>query len=1160
MKFLVLGPVEIVTADGRAALSAAKHRTLLAVLLMHANQVVTADGLIDALWDGRPPASAAKTLQTYVSQLRRELEPGRPGDWRMLRTAEGGYRLHVDQDQLDADRFERLAGDGRRALRQGDPAAAAAWLRAALALWRGPAYGELADAPFARAEAGRLEELRLAAVEWRAEADLALGAHAEVAGELEELATREPFRERLWAHLILALYRSGRQAEALRAYRQLRDNLADQLGIDPNPELRRLEERILRQDPSLDQTAPPDETRAARLRLPPTLAAPPRAPLVGRDAELGRLRRAWAECGAPGRRMLVLSGEPGIGKSRLAAEFARLVLADGGEVLVGHADEEPMAPYQPFIEALGQHEGLAGAAARLPEAVRSRLAVLLPAALPGAVLPRSEGGELDRFHLLAAVAALLAEVSRASPLLLVLEDLHWADRATLAMLVHLARSPERTALLVLVTARDTDPGAGNAWVSAVDDLWRHRLAEFVRVPTLRESEVAELITGYVGHRPPGELAAEVGRATDRNPFFVEELLHHLVEAHAIEPGTGRWPAATEIEEAGIPEGIRRVLTRRLARLSAAATQLLHISAVLGREFDFTLLSRLTGWEDRQVIEAVEEALRAGILSERGTSWVASYSFRHALVREVLYSGLSQPRRQGLHLRAAAAIQAAGPLDTAGVAAAALHLRLAGALADQATVAELSLRASEAAAGVYAWDEAVAHLRAALHALDWTAAPPAERARHEERLGVLIHRAGTDLREGIGHLEQALARYQALGDQLAAARVHSRLGMHLTTYPAALDVAAGMAHYQAAKAELAHQPATRQLCYLYIGMAMGAVFGVRTEELDDASRRAVELARTLDDESLAGWACYHRAWWAFNQGRLKESHSMHERMYDTAGRLHDTGMGAWAAFGRALFHGVYLTDPLTARRWCTRGLALPQLDAHPRQRASLLDQLGQAAGSSGELAEARRIAADLDRGTVLERMLLYWSGDWEEAEAAWLAASERDARSGDRLDGTLNAYWLGRVRRLLGRHDAAHSALAEGLTVAVQGPQLPAEVMLRAELALLAADCGQPKAGRADLARCQEIIAIGEDWRGIAGRVAMAAAVLAASEGKPAEAAGTFDAAVRTFRAHACQWDEAEAWSLRAKALPTETGRQRDTAATLYLRIGASPRWIPQPAN
>jgi DNA-binding SARP family transcriptional activator len=1155
MQFLVLGPLEV-TADGRSVrLPAAKHRALLAALLVRADQAVSADILIEALWDAQPPASAAKTLQTYVSQLRRELEPtAAAGDWRVLRTADGGYRLHVDQDMLDARRFERLTEEGRRALRAAQPASAAAWLSEGLALWRGPAYGELAVAAFARAEAARLEELRLAALEWRAEAGLALGAHAELIGDLEDLAGREPFREQLWGHLMLALYRSGRQAEALRAYRRIRDNLAEQLGIDPGPGLRRLEEQILRQDPALDLTASPAGPREHASCLPPVFATP-KAPLVGRSAELDRLRQAWTRATTAGRQLVVVTGEPGIGKSRLAAELARHVLADGGDVLVGNAAEEPMAPYQAFIEALGQHESLAQTASGLSEAVRSRVALLLPAAIPRMTTTSSQGGELDRFHLLAAVSALVAAMSRSCPLLLVLEDLHWADRATLAMLLHLARSPERAAALVLVTARDAGLGAGSAWMDAVDEIRRHRLAEFVTVRALDDEGVGGLVAGHIGHHPPPTLAAAIGHATDRNPFFVEELLRHLVETGAIDPATGRWPTATAIEDLGVPDEVRQVLASRMARLSAPARELLQMAAVLGREFDFTLLSRLTGWEDEQVIEAVEEALRASILSDRGSSWVASYAFRHALVREALYADISQPRRQSLHMRAVAAIEAAGPLDSEGIAATAVHLRLAGPLADQAKVISLSTRASDAAAAVYAWDEAVAHLRAAFAALERAKAPLIERARVAERLGVLVHRAGTDLQEGIGFLEWALAAYLAVGDVQAAGRAHSRLGTHLTTYPATLDVAAGLAHFEAAEAELARQPGRRRLGYLYIGMSMAATFAVRTGRLEVTSRRAHEIAEELGDEPLAGWASYQRAWCAFNHGRLAESLSQHERMRDIAAHLDDANMGSWAAFGRALFSGTYLDDLLTARTWCVQGLALPHLDAYPRQRDSLLDHLGLATGSGGKLDEARRIAASLDQGTLLERMLLYWSGEWEQAQAAWTAAADRDASAGDRLDGAINAYWAGRVWRLLTDYDPAQTALANGLAVAVQGPQVPAELMLRAELALLAAERGRVDEGSAELARCQEILRSGEDWHGLAGRVALAAAMLAAADDRPTEAAEAFTAATQAFRGHACCWDEAEARCLWARALPAEASSQREIAAGLYRSIGAGHRWV-----
>jgi DNA-binding SARP family transcriptional activator/energy-coupling factor transporter ATP-binding protein EcfA2 len=1147
MQFLVLGPLEVAVAGRPVALPAAKHRTLLAALLVHANQVVSADRLIDALWGEQPPATAAKTLQTYVSQLRRELEPqARPGAWRALQTVDGGYRLQVDRDGLDADRFARLVDTGRQALGRGEPAAAAAWLREGLALWRGPAYGELAGAPVAQAEAARLEELRLVALEGRIDAELGLGRHTELVGELEELVAAEPFRERLWSQLMLALYRSGRQAEALGAYTRLRAGLAEQLGIDPGPELRALQERILRQDPTLDLAAPPVRSRPGRGRLPPVFAATPAAPLVGRDAELARLRREWQRATAGERRLVVVAGEAGIGKSRLAAELARLALDDGGEVLVGHADEEAPTPYQPFMEALGHHPRLLEATGRLPEGSRARLSRLLPEAVPGHPPPPHEGDqELDRFRLLEAVAALLAELAAAAPLLLVLEDLHWADHATLALLLHLARSPVRAPLLLLATCREQDRAAAPLLAHTLAELRRHRLAEPLALKPLDQAGVDGLVAGYLRQRPPARFTASVGRATDGNPFLVEELLRHLQESGAVDPAGGRWPQAAAAGQLEVPEAVREVLAQRLARLPAATAELLGVAAVLGREFEFTLLGRITGWDDEPLLEGVEEALRAGILSERGASWEASYWFRHALIRQALYATLSLPRRQRLHLRAAEAIEAAGPPDATRVATVALHLRLAGPLADPAKAVELSLRASEAAEGVYAWDDAVSHLRAALELLDRGGGPPAERAGLAERLGDLIYRAGVGLEEGIGHLRRALAGYLALGDEQAAARTRSRLGLQLSTYPATADVAAALAEFQAAEAVIARQPARRSLGYLYVGMASAAAFGLRTGRLEVASRRALEVGEALGDDRLTGWAAYQRAWWAFNRGRLAEGLALHERVRDTAGRLEDVRMAAWAAFGRAIHSGIYLADPRTAAAWCRRALDLPYLEAFPTQRDNLLDHLGHARGGSGDLDEARRIAARLGPGTVLERLLLFWSGEWEQAEAAWAAAGDRDRRAGDRLDAVLNAYWLGRVRRLLGAAEAAEAALAGGLAMALDGPQVPAEVLLRAELAVLGVETGRLQTARPHLDRCQEVLRAGEDWRGRAGRVAVAAGLLAAADGRHADAEATLAGALSTFRAHALPWEEAEALRL--------WGRHAD-AADRYRRLGAGARW------
>jgi DNA-binding SARP family transcriptional activator len=240
--FRLLGPLEVVDDDRPLELGGARQRSVLALLLMHANELVTPDQLIDQIWGGTPPARAGKTVQVYVSRLRKILDPGR------LTTHAGGYVLHVEPDEFDVARFERLAAEAGRAA----PSGAAPKLREALALWRGPALADLAYEGFAQPEVARLEEMRLAVLEQRIDADLALGRHAELVGELGALVARHPLQERMRCQLMLALYRSARQAEALEAYRVARHELSEELGLEPSEQLKQLQQAILRQDPALD--------------------------------------------------------------------------------------------------------------------------------------------------------------------------------------------------------------------------------------------------------------------------------------------------------------------------------------------------------------------------------------------------------------------------------------------------------------------------------------------------------------------------------------------------------------------------------------------------------------------------------------------------------------------------------------------------------------------------------------------------------------------------------------------------------------------------------------------------------------------------------------------------------------------------------------------
>ena len=321
MEFLILGPLEVRDERGVIALAGQKPRAVLAVLLLNANEPVSAERLATALWGEEAPAGSSKTVQVYVSRLRKAL-----GDPEIIGTTPAGYCLRVAPGELDVARFEQLVEEGRRLLATGQSERAATMLREGLAMWRGPPLADLAFEPFADAEIARLEEQRQSALEARVDADLSGGRHLALVGELHRLVALHPTRERLAGQLMLALYRCGRQAEALEAYRDARTRLVAEAGIEPGPELRRLHEAILRQDESL-------EAPTAATELPDELDATGLPPLAGREAELASLRECW-EAARNGAAVLVtLTGGPGIGKSRLASELAGEVHQAGAGVL-----------------------------------------------------------------------------------------------------------------------------------------------------------------------------------------------------------------------------------------------------------------------------------------------------------------------------------------------------------------------------------------------------------------------------------------------------------------------------------------------------------------------------------------------------------------------------------------------------------------------------------------------------------------------------------------------------------------------------------------------------------------------------------------------------------------------------------------------------------
>ncbi|TML33781.1 MAG: hypothetical protein E6G24_06660 [Actinobacteria bacterium] len=691
MEFQLLGPLEVRRDDGPLPVRGPKQRALLVLLLLHANETLSRERLIDELWGERPPATAPKALQVYVSQLRKLLEPAR-----LLETTATGYMLRLEPGQLDLHRFETLLAEGRSALGDGAPGQAAHLLAEALSLWRGPALADLAYEPFAQTEIARLEELHLAAIEERIEAELQLGHHAELTGQLEPLVTEHPLREHLRSQLMRALYRSGRQAEALEAYHTGRRLLVDELGIEPGRELRELEQAILRQDPALEPAAMPSAPRQVSDREA-------QSPFVGREQELqellGGLERAVGGRGV----LYLLVGEPGIGKSRLAEELVSHARQRGAQVLIGRCWEAGGAPaYWPWVQALR-----VGVRGREPEELRVELgagapdlAQLLPEIrelLPE--LPEREAPESDwaRFRLFDAASSFLRATSQGRPLVLVLDDMHAADEPSLLLLRFLARELADSRLLVIAAYRDVDPTLSDMLASTLTELRREPVTHRVALEGLPEPAVAEYIEAAAGRAPSEALVDAIQTETEGNPLFVGEVVRLLVEEGGLEAGA--------VEQLAVPEGIREVIGRRLRHLSAPCFDMLTLASVLGREFDLEALEAVSGSGRDQLLGVLDEAMGARVVAAIPGA-PGRVLFEHALIRDTAYDSLTSARRAQLHHQVGNALEDLYAADSEPhLAELAHHFFAALPSGDREKALGYAIRAAERSVGQLAFEEA-----------------------------------------------------------------------------------------------------------------------------------------------------------------------------------------------------------------------------------------------------------------------------------------------------------------------------------------------------------------------------------------------------------------------------------------------------------------------
>ena len=719
MEFGVLGPLLVRAGGGPLEIGARKQRALLIHLLLRVGETVPVDRLIDALWDEDPPPQARITLRSYVSSLRRVLDAA--GEGTVIVTRGTGYGLEVPPESVDAVRFERLVSAAREAVRTGDAAAALDALDQALGLWRGDALADIADSPLAVGDRTRLEELRLSAQEERFDVLLTLGRHTDAVAGLEAFAARAPLRERPHGQLMVALYRCGRSADALAVFRRFREILADELGLDPGPDLQQLADRILRQDEDLSlPTVPPPVpepvpvSAAAPVAVSeqpdaaaPAAAAPPdMSSLVGRTHERAELHAAVERVTRGAGGLLLVAGESGIGKSSLLEELGRIAATAEIQVRWGRCHETKGAPaFWPWIQILRtivdavDDEELrrltappAGAVALLVEQVARRIAMHAP--------QTDEDMEAARFRIYDAVAAFLLRASERSPLLLILDDLHWADAPTLETLAFLTPLLGSSRLLVAGAYRDIGAEWAEGLEATLATVVREPCTQQVGLVGLQPDAVAALAEQMTGEPLRPEDRDLLQQRTGGNPFFVRQMSRLLAETEGA-PGA-------EV----IPSGVRHVITRRLAMLPPGVRELLEVGSVIGAQFDTRLLAKVTNAGMDDILEGVGIAVQHGLLESVGRSATA-YRFVHALVRETIYDSLAPLRAARLHAQVGAVLEST---PNPSVDALAVHFRRAAEIVDDDRPVRYLRAAAAEALEVYAHEQAEAYLRQALELL------------------------------------------------------------------------------------------------------------------------------------------------------------------------------------------------------------------------------------------------------------------------------------------------------------------------------------------------------------------------------------------------------------------------------------------------------------
>lgn len=730
LRIRLLGELRLELGGRRLnAIASRRARSLLAWLAYHPG-LHPRTRVAAVFWPDVLESSARASLRTTLATLRRELGEAAAGH--VVAERERVGIVEGPEVWVDVREIERLVAADRHA--------------DALALCGDELLVDLDDdwvLEARQAHRERVGEL-LEVLGDRAEAERDVEAAASYARGRLEL---DPVSEDATRVLMRRLAGSGDRAAAVAAYEAFRNMLQRELGMVPSGETRALADEL-----RAERKAPAAEARA----LPPlpALADVAHAPLVGREEPLAALRAAWRRASAGSPAVSTVEGEAGSGKTRLLAELAGQARADGATALAGRCTEDGVVAFAPFTEALRPY--VVGFAGVLPGWVVGELARLLPELEPDAAAPEGEPQDA-RHRLFEAVAATIAHAARQAPVLLIMEDLHWGDRATLGMLAHVIRTVTSAPLLVAGSLCD-EGGADPALRALLGDLRRERRLERVVLAGLSAEETGALAGAWLGAPAPPALAAAVRRRTGGNPLFIEELVRHLVESDPDRPADAIAGAAG----IDVPEGVRSLIDRRLALLPEPAAHAVRLAAVSAEDFSLADVAATCETSEDALADALEAAVAAGLVDEAASP--GHYRFAHALVREAVLAGLSGTRRALLHRRVAEALEARS--GERRLPELARHLLDARPLVDAAKAARYALCAAQQATRTLAYEDAAELIaRAAAGDLD---------ERDPLRAEVLLGLADAHQRMGDGpaadrYLDEAARLARALGSAELLAR-------------------------------------------------------------------------------------------------------------------------------------------------------------------------------------------------------------------------------------------------------------------------------------------------------------------------------------------------------------------------------------------------------